>query len=452
MLSRFDLRTRLTLGFAALVFIVLILGAYGTLLLARLGPAIDRVMHENYRSVVAMQEIQDALERMDSGALYALNGETELGLRLYAENDPRVEAALRVELGNITIVGEQERAIALERQYAAFEPTFLEVLDPDRPIEARREVYFDRLLPLFHAAKGEAREIIEMNQSNMARENAAARRQAAGGRRAMVVLVLVTTLLGVALSLVIAESILRPVRRMRSAANAVREGQLDVVLPVEGNDEIARLSEAFNAMTAHLREIRRTDHAQLVRVRDATQMAIDALPDAVAVLSPGGEVELANRTAAELFAIRAGTRPEMAWILDAIQDPRPFRPGEPLRLDRAVQVMNDGEDERFFLPRAIPIRGADRLVAGTVLLLHDVTRIREEYEFQAGLLQRVTHSIASPLTSLRMAIYLLLDEKQGALDPRQIELLVAARDEAERLSGVCEEMLFVQSSRSPGGF
>lgn len=450
MLSRFDLRTRLTLGFAALLFIVLVLGIYGTSLLARLGPAIDRVMHENYRSVVAMQEIQDALERMDSGALYALNGETELGLRLYAENDPRVEAALQVELGNITISGERERATALERQYAAFEPTLLDVLDPDRPIEMRREVYFDRLLPLFHAAKGEAREIIEMNQTNMAHENDAARRQAAGGRRAMVVLVLVATLLAIALSLVIAESILRPVRRMRSAANAVREGRLDVVLPVEGDDEIARLSEAFNAMAAHLREIRRTDHARLVRVRDATQMAIDALPDAVAVLSPEGEVELANRTATELFAIRPGTRPEMAWILDAIQDPRPFRPGEPLRLDRAVQVMNDGEGEQFFLPRAIPIRGPDRLIAGTILLLHDVTRIREAYELQSGLLQRVAHSIASPLTSLRMAIHLLLEEKHGALDPRQVELLVAARDEAERLSSVCEELLSVHPTGGNG--
>jgi len=313
---------------------------------------------------------------------------------------------------------------------------------------ARREAYFDRLLPLFHAAKVEAREIVDMNQSNMARENEAARRQAASGWRTMLVLVLIATLLAVILSLAIAESILRPIRRMRSAAVAVREGQLDIVLPVEGEDEIARLSEAFNAMAAHLREIRRTDHARLVRVRDATQMAIDALPDAVAVLSPDGVVELANRTATELFAIRPGTRPEMAWIVEAIEDPRPFRPGEPLRLDRAVQVMNDGEGEQFFLPRAIPVRGPDRLIAGTLLLLHDVTRVREAYELQAGLLQRVGHSIASPLTSLRMAIHLLLEEKQGALEPRQIELLVAARDEAERLSSVCEELLSVHPSGS----
>jgi HAMP domain-containing protein len=446
MLSHFDFRTRLTLGFAALLLIVVVLGAYGTSLLARLGPAIDRVMHENYRSVVAMQDIQDALERMDSGALYALNGETELGLRLYAENDPRVDEALQIELGNITIAGERERALALERQYAGFEDTLVEVLDTNRPIAARREVYFDQLLPQFQAAKGSAREIIEMNQSNMARENGAARRQAANGRRTMLALVLAATLLAVILSLAIAESILRPIRRMRSAAVAVREGRLDVVLPVEGEDEIARLSEAFNAMAAHLRMIQRSDHARLVRTREATQMAIDALPDGVAVLSPEGEVELVNSTATELFAIRPGSRPEMAWILEAIEDPRPFRPGEPLRLDRAVQVMNDGEDEQFFLPRAIPIRGADRLIAGTILLLHDVTRIREAYELQAELLQRVAHSIASPLTSLRMAIHLLLEERQGALEPRQIELLVAARDEAERLSGVCEELLSVQSS------
>jgi len=94
MLSRFDLRTRLTLGFAALVFIVLV--AYGTSLLARLGPAIDRIMHENHRSVVAMQEIQDALERMDSGAARWLNVLLE-----WADSEEEIVEEVRIFLHEI---------------------------------------------------------------------------------------------------------------------------------------------------------------------------------------------------------------------------------------------------------------------------------------------------------------------------------------------------------------
>ena len=59
MLSRFDLRTRLTLGFGALVLIVIVLGGYGASLLSRLGPSIDHVMRENYRSVIAMQHLRE---------------------------------------------------------------------------------------------------------------------------------------------------------------------------------------------------------------------------------------------------------------------------------------------------------------------------------------------------------------------------------------------------------
>ncbi len=42
-------------------------------------------------------------------------------------------------------------------------------------------------------------------------------------------------------------------------------------------DEIGQLSQAFNDMAASLRELRRSDQAQLLRTQRSTQLALNSL-------------------------------------------------------------------------------------------------------------------------------------------------------------------------------
>ena len=49
-------------------------------------------------------------------------------------------------------------------------------------------------------------------------------------------------------------SVSRPVRQLRRAVDAVGQGELDVVVPVDDGSEIGRLQSGFNAMVAGLRE------------------------------------------------------------------------------------------------------------------------------------------------------------------------------------------------------
>src|SRR5208283_2236398 len=47
----------------------------------------------------------------------------------------------------------------------------------------------------------------------------------------------------------------------------------------------------------------------------------------------------------------------------------------------------------------------------------------------------------TPLTSVRMAIHLLLEEDLGVLTEKQIEVLMAAEEDAERLHRILEDLL-----------
>jgi signal transduction histidine kinase len=61
------------------------------------------------------------------------------------------------------------------------------------------------------------------------------------------------------LALVLARRLIRPVRRLSEATRAVASGRSDVRVPVEGEDELAELSAAFNAMAGELTAAREVE-------------------------------------------------------------------------------------------------------------------------------------------------------------------------------------------------
>ena len=59
-------------------------------------------------------------------------------------------------------------------------------------------------------------------------------------------------------SFLVARGLLRPILRLSEAAKDISAGDLDVSLPVRGNDELADLTRAFNEMALRVRESQRT--------------------------------------------------------------------------------------------------------------------------------------------------------------------------------------------------
>src|SRR5664280_2416159 len=74
-----SLRQKLLLGFGGLLLIILIGGIQSIIQFRHLGQSIDVILKENYRSVVACQDMKEALERMDSGVLFNFLGYQQLG-------------------------------------------------------------------------------------------------------------------------------------------------------------------------------------------------------------------------------------------------------------------------------------------------------------------------------------------------------------------------------------
>src|SRR4051812_31694896 len=114
MASGMTLRRRIILTLLPLLILPGMLGGAGMWLLHRLGGSIGTILRENYNSVVAMQDLKEALERIDSSfqIMLVAHGLSDPQERealeqkahtAFAENWSRYHAALDNEQVNVTI-------------------------------------------------------------------------------------------------------------------------------------------------------------------------------------------------------------------------------------------------------------------------------------------------------------------------------------------------------------
>jgi NtrC-family two-component system sensor histidine kinase KinB len=203
-------RLKLSLGFGGLLLIILIIGIQSIIHLTKLGESIDVILRENYRSVIACQQMKEALERMDSGILFELLGYTQKGDELIRKNELVFEMALQVELNNITLPGEGEKASHLQNVFGQYTTALKRIEDSRVPMNVRRNAYFTDLFPLFLQIKDTAGEILRMNQQNMSDANDMARNSAAAARRQMYILLFAGTIVALGFIFFAGGWILRP--------------------------------------------------------------------------------------------------------------------------------------------------------------------------------------------------------------------------------------------------
>jgi signal transduction histidine kinase len=444
------LRQRIILAFVPVFILLAAIGTAACVLLYQLGDRIDQILRENYDSVIYMKDLNEALERIDSSFTFTLAGQKKKGRAQYDRSWPIYLANLVKEQHNITLPGEGElveKLTRLTREYQKQGDRFYRRTDYRR----RSQDYFGAggLLELFGAIKKVAENIRRLNSDNMEAQSEAAKETVWNSLIGFGVGLTVGVAIVVGLALRTIRTILRPVQAVTASAVAIGAGNLDQVVPATSQDELGQLANAFNTMARQLRDFRQSHHSQLFRAQQTSQATIDSFPDPVLVVDGEGQVELANPSARRLLGVRP--RGPGAWRGVPWQPPDPLR--QPLAaalqhqreylphgFDQVI-ILRDAGKERSYLPRLLPIRDPYGATLGAAVLLEDVTRFRLLDEVKSNLVATVSHELKTPLTGIRLVIHLLLEEATGPLTPKQLELVLDARDNAERLLAMIDNLL-----------
>jgi NtrC-family two-component system sensor histidine kinase KinB len=273
-----------------------------------------------------------------------------------------------------------------------------------------------------------------------------ARANASTSIRLMIGALIAAVVLAVGAALRLSRSISRPIQAVTDSARALARGELDQLVPAASRDELGDLANAFNEMARTLREYRQAGSARLLRAQKTAQATIDSFPDPVVVLDPVGSVEQANRGARRLLGVTAAAEPPVPWdppqplnslITDVLAGHGDYLP---LSLEQAIPLY-DGSQERYFLPRVVAIRTERDELIGAAVALVDVTKFHLLDRLKSDMVATVSHELKTPLTSVQMAIHLLLEEVVGPLTPKQVELLLAARQDSDRILTMINDLL-----------
>ncbi|WP_298934093.1 ATP-binding protein [uncultured Ramlibacter sp.] len=173
-------------------------------------------------------------------------------------------------------------------------------------------------------------------------------------------------LLALLLSAALARRWLRPVEQLVGAASAVADGRLNVAVPVQGNDELADLSQTFNAMAAKLAAVEQSRQQWLSDVAHelrtpvaAVRAEIEAVQDGVRSFDAGtarrlhgqvmrlgqlvDDLRLGMEEAYDPQALQATTAEPLQVLLDAAEAMAPRLAQRGIRIEgldslRALQA------------------------------------------------------------------------------------------------------------------
>jgi NtrC-family two-component system sensor histidine kinase KinB len=441
------LRTRLLLAQTPLAAGLILVGLVALNTLETLGQSSQLILRDNFNSVLAAQRMKDAVERVDSAALFRAAGRPDKADEQAPPNIRAFEGQLEAQERNITEAGEAEATQRLRKSWN----DYVARLEAYRRLGDEKELrrrYFDELQPASLRVKEAAERVLEINQDAMLLKSERARSTAESNRTLLSLAIVFALGLALLASVSLTRRALRPLQLLSLAVRRIGEGDLDARAHIAGQDEIAQVGRELDTMADRLREYRNSSLGELLQAQQASQAAIDSLPDPVIVLSLDGQVLNVNQAAENLLRVEAGLDPlarlppQLREAIDKVRSHIFSGKGAyaPRGLEEAIQVEGEGGG-RALLPRATPLYSEQGSVMGATIVLQDVTRLLRFDELKNDLVATVAHEFRTPLTSMRMAVHILLEGLTGPLNEKQLDLLSAARDDCERLQGIVEDLL-----------
>jgi PAS domain S-box-containing protein len=447
------LRAKILLAQTPLAGALVLIALLSAFTSAALGRNAASILQDNYRSVLAAERMKEALERIDSAAMFIVAGERKRGLAQAEQNIVRFELALETQQSNITERGEPEATAVLRRDWTDYRAAYVRFTAGTEQAALEAD-YFRTLNPLFVNTKDAADRILDLNQDAMVRKRDQARRASERSNAVMIATALLASLFGLVASTVLTRRILSPLSILGQTARRLGEGDMEVRAKVSRQDEIGTLARDFNLMADRLAQYRHSSLGELLQAQQQAQAAIDSLPDPVLIFDLEGRLLSGNRAAERILHVTveeatgaplARAEPQIRALVDrvrqkALADEAGYVPAG---FDEAVRVSMSGSDgnDLFLLPRASRVTTEQGGLVGVTIILQDVTRVLRFDELKNNLVATVAHEFRTPLTSLRMAVHLCAEESVGPLNDKQLDLMQAARQDTERLQQIVDDLL-----------
>ncbi len=446
-----NLRVQLLLSHLLPVALMVIVMAGGIYNFFRLSHAIDLILRNNYRSVIAAQNMKESLERQDSAATFYLAGQETKARSQYQQNWPKFQSAYNLEAHNITEPGEQQMANAIGRLFPVYRKDIEKLLyaSPAMRSQAARSYYFSVLEPLFLRIKSHAQDVLNVNQSAILNADTRARHQAERASRNSILVTVGAFAVALVMVYWTLRASLTPLRSLAMQAEEIGRGHLNQRIALYRSDEIGTLADTFNKMSERLLEARRLGEERLHRAERMSDAALQSLYDPVLVTDSEGRIVYMNPAAEMLFGSNeqaVGGRVAQVihepMIAQSVANALTDGGKEPSR-DEEYLTLTEGERSSTYRLRATPMHDNEGNLLGSVAVLDDITRLRELDRMKTEFISVASHELRTPVTSLLLSVQLLQEGAAGSLSEDQKQVVLAQSEDLKRLEKLMRDLLDV---------
>jgi NtrC-family two-component system sensor histidine kinase KinB len=447
---KWSLRSRILAGYALLLLLMLFVLLFSLVNLQRLGKASASILQENYKSIIAAEFMIGAIERQDSALLLIMLGYAEEGRAQFRQNTADFLQWLGRAKDNVTITGEGELVTGIESSYLEYLKVSESLLAAAVPVRGQAgQFYHESALPLFRRIRRTCQELRELNQSTMYDSSDRARQVAGRTTVSLLGTGAAVLLFGLLFSFFLSNLIVRPLARVIDGMRAIEKGDFDVELYSTSNDELGRLANDFNSMVKQLKRYRELNIGEIMAEKKKIETIIQTIDDGIVVVDPEARVTDLNLKAAEILEVKA---PDFKGehFLELLASEEIFHhlkkvlaegKSLPASGEENTLTIEKGEERRHYQFLISPIRHKPGRVQGAVLLLRDVTWLKELNQLKSEFIMKASHELKNPLTGLTMNISLLQESATAGLKENERQLLANAEEDLKRLRTMVDDLL-----------
>ncbi|MGZ9257714.1 MAG: ATP-binding protein, partial [Candidatus Binatia bacterium] len=263
-----------------------------------------------------------------------------------------------------------------------------------------------------------------------------------GGMRGSLATVL---LLGFAASLIIAwwftRYLSRRVQRLVQFSGKLAQGSFPQdFFPGNEQDELGLLERHLNEMCQRIQ----SNLADIIGEKEKADSILRCMIEGVVVLDPKGNVLVINDQAKAMFQVPAGRDVHGASVLELSRHPDiQAILNEVVKFDFTSQRYNkeiEFADGIWFSVNAAPLRNAQRMILGSILVFHEVTELKRLETIRSDFVANVSHELRTPLTAIQGYVETLIHSRPAKAEDRRQFLEIIERH-TERLGRLTEDLL-----------
>lgn len=248
-------------------------------------------------------------------------------------------------------------------------------------------------------------------------------------------------------------SIIEPIKELTQRIRYISEHNYNQSIIVSGKDELSELSTAFNHMAEKLRQYESGYMDKLQFEQKRLESVVQNIDDGIMLLDENEKIVLVNRTLAEIAGLQE--KEVLRRDLTAAAAKNDLLRAMSLRIRSVgsedetntapLKISKGGKQEFYMIEKediySYSLMHEKSAHIGTLLLLRNVTKYEERDKAKTQLLAAASHEFKTPLSSMKITVKLLEDERTGELNAGQKELVHTLKEQCTRLSGVINELL-----------